>query len=95
MTNMAAKPTPIIPTAIANPRDPYVACPLDVPVAVLEWLPVADEPLPLVPDSVGDEPPPKHQNLLHRFGGRVLPVVAAAVDVPETAAVSVPGSGPP
>jgi hypothetical protein len=25
MTNIAANPTPIIPTAIANPRDPYVA----------------------------------------------------------------------
>ncbi len=67
MTNMAAKPTPIIPTAIANPRDPYVACPLDVPVVVLEEpLPVADAPLPLVPlvpaDPVG-EFPPKHQNL--------------------------------
>jgi hypothetical protein len=39
MTNIAAKPIPIIPTAIANPRDPYVACPLEaLVVAVLELL---------------------------------------------------------
>jgi hypothetical protein len=69
MTNMAANPTPIIPTAIANPRDPYVACPLDVPVAVLvpdfEAVPVAAVPVapaavPVAPDvpeavSVADE----------------------------------------
>ena len=50
---MAANPTPIIPTAIANPRDPYVAWPLDVPVAVLvpdfAAVPVAALPVAPVP----------------------------------------------
>jgi len=67
MTNIAAKPTLIIPIAIANPRDPYVACPLDLPVAVLvEPLPIAEAPPwpPVVAaaDPVGVELPPKIKN---------------------------------
>jgi hypothetical protein len=66
VTNIAAKTMPIIPTAIANPRDPYVACPLDLPVAVLvELLPVAEAPpaLVVVPaDPVCAEFPPKVKN---------------------------------
>jgi hypothetical protein len=54
MTNIAAKPTPIIPTATANPRDPYVACPLDVPVLLAEEVeldPVPEE----LPVAFGDK----------------------------------------
>ena len=51
---MAAKPTPIIPTAIANPRDPYVATPLDVPVAVLVLVAPVPEAVPaFAPVPVG------------------------------------------
>ena len=57
--NMAAKPTPIIPTAIANPRDPYVACPTEAELLLAEGEPVALEAAeePEDPDPVGDAEP--------------------------------------